>query len=251
MIKPLLKKLPGVAWLRGGWPDEARFVIQSAALRRVLEGRQFEGDCLNAGCGEGLYAPFLDSFPKARRIVHMDLDKPNLASRFPSQRHEDFAGSVTNLPFATQEFDACICTEVMEHVTDDDRGFSELARVLKPGGLLLISTPTPPAPYDPAHVREGYTYPELRDHLERHGFEVLKHTFCFHWMMRKLLVVWRWQFQTFGRAKRSWMPRFLIYLVGVLDRSFPIGKPWDIVVLARRRSTTNATVGSDSHRARF
>jgi SAM-dependent methyltransferase len=244
MIKPFLKKLPGVEWLRGGWPDEARFVIQLAALRHVLEGRQFEGDCLNAGCGEGLYAALLDSFPRARRIVHMDLDKPNLASRFPSKRHEDFAGSVTKLPFATQEFDACICTEVMEHVTEDNQGFSELARVLKPGGLLLISTPTPPAPFDPAHVREGYTYAELRDHLERHGFDILNHTFCFHWMMRELLVVWRWQFQTFGRAKRSFMPRFLIYLIGVLDRFFPVGKPWDIVVLARRRLTT--TVGSDS-----
>jgi SAM-dependent methyltransferase len=237
MIKALLKKLPGAAWLREGWPDEARFIIQSAALRRVMDGRQFEGDCLNAGCGEGLYAPFLDSFPKVKRIAHMDLARPNISSRFPGGRHQDFAGSVTELPFATGEFESCICTEVMEHVKEDDKGFSELARILKPGGLLLITTPTPPAPFDPAHVREGYTYDEMRGQLEQHGFEVLKHTFCFHWMMRALLVVWRWQFETFGKSKRSVMPRFLVCLAGVFDRSIPIGKPWDIVVLARRVSS--------------
>ena len=235
MIKSLFKKLPGVAWLRGGWPDEARFLVQSVALNHTLGGRQLEGVCLNAGCGEGLYALFLDGFAKLRRVVHMDVDKPNVAFRFPSARHEDVAGSVTDLPFAAQEFDACLCTEVMEHVENDDKGFSELARVLKPGGLLLISTPTPPAPFDPNHVREGYTYEEMRARLERHGFEVLEHAFCFHFMMRMLLVSWRWQFETLGRGKRSVMPRFLVHLAGVLDRSLPIGKPWDIVVLARRR----------------
>ena len=119
----VIKKLPGVAWLCGGWPDEARFVIQSAALRRVLGGRQLEGACLNVGSGEGLYAAFLDSFSRLRRIAHMDLEKRNIASRFPGERHKDFVGSVTALPFDTGDFDACICTEVMEHVVDDGRGF--------------------------------------------------------------------------------------------------------------------------------
>src|SRR4051794_7837389 len=230
MLKAIIKRLPGVAWLRGGWPDEARFGVQSEALRRVLGGRQLEGACLNVGSGEGLYAAFLDNFPRLSRVAHVDLDSQNIAARFPSGRHEDFVGSLTALPFGAGEFDACICTEVMEHVADDDRGFAELARVLKPGGLLLISTPTPPAPPDPAHVREGYTYEEMRAHLEQAGFELLEHTFCFHFTMRLLLVVWRWQFETLGRARRSLMPRFLVHLAGVFDRTVPIGKSWDIVV---------------------
>jgi SAM-dependent methyltransferase len=239
-MKAFIKRLPGAAWLREGWPDEARFVIQSAALRSVLGEIQLGGDCLNAGCGEGLYAGFLDSFPNVRRIVHMDLDKPSLSCRFPGGRHEDFSGSVTDLPFSNEEFDACICTEVMEHVSDDERGFAELARVLKPAGILIISTPTPPAPFDPNHVREGYTREEMNRLLERNGFSILRHTFCFHWIMRTLLVVWRWQFEKLGRAKRSLMPRFIVHLAGVLDRALPIGKPWDIVVLAHKRAASLA-----------
>src|SRR4249919_1675980 len=104
MIMAVIKKLPGVAWLCGGWPDEARFVIQSAALRRVLGGRQLEGTCLNVGSGEGLYGTFLDSFSRLRRIAHMDLEKRNIASRFPGERHKDFVGSVTALPFDTGDF---------------------------------------------------------------------------------------------------------------------------------------------------
>ncbi len=237
MLKSLLKKLPGTDWLRGGWPDQARYIIQSAALRQVLNGRNLEGDCLNVGCGEGLYAGFLDNFPKLRRIAHLDLKKPNLASRFPNRRHEDFPGSVTNLPFVSGEFDACLCTEVMEHIPEHEKGFAELARVLKSNALLLISTPTPPAPFDPDHVREGYTYDEIRDQLERHGFEVLSHTFCFHWVMRTLMVVWRWQFERLGHGRRSVMPRFLVHSAGILDRFVPIGKPWDIVVLAQKRAS--------------
>lgn len=208
--------------------------MQLTALQRVLDGREFTGSCLNAGSGEGLYADFLDAFPKVTKIAHMDLEQPKIAARFNSGRHADFVGSMTKLPFADQSFASCLCTEVMEHIPDDEKGFSELSRVLAPDGLLLITTPTPPAPDDPAHAREGYTADEMRSKLDRHGFEILQQTFCFHWIMRVLLVVWRWQFETVGKGERSVMPRFLVVLAGVLDRALPLGRPWDIVVLARR-----------------
>jgi SAM-dependent methyltransferase len=234
-IKAVIKNIPGISWLQGGWPDEARFIVQAPALNRTLWGHQLEGACLNVGSGEGLYAQFLEDFSSLRRIAHMDVQMPNIASRFANGRHEEFVGSVTALPFDTGEFDVCLCTEVMEHVVEHDKGFAELARVLKPGGLLLISTPTPPAPFDPAHVREGYTLEDMRGHLERNGFKILNHTFCFHLALRMLLVIWRWQFEKLGGAKRSFMPRFLIYFAGLFDRFIPVGKPWDIVVLARRQ----------------
>jgi len=235
-LRAFLKRLPGVSWLRPGWPDEARFLIQLRAFERVLAGFEFEGVCLNAGCGEGLYAPFLDAFPKVTRVVHMDLAKPNISARFRGDRHEDCAGSITELPFDAGTFHSCLCSEVMEHVADDAKGFAELARVIRPRGLLLISTPTPPAPFDPAHVREGYTLPEMRAHLERYGFEILASAFCFHSIMRGLLVIWRWQFETLGKKKQSVMPRFLVALAAVTDRALRLGKPWDLVVLARRLS---------------
>lgn len=164
----------------------------------------------------------------------MDVDAHPVAAEFAGERHSEVVGSVTAIPFPDANFGACLCTEVMEHVSNDEIGFYELARVVAPGGLLLITTPTPLAPFDPSHVREGYTLEQMRTRLERHGFEVMESTFCFHWAMRALLVTWRWQFETLGKKRRSVMPRFIVRFAGWIDCVLPFGKPWDLVVLARR-----------------
>jgi SAM-dependent methyltransferase len=48
---------------------------------------------------------------------------------------------VQRLTYADDSFDVCTSTEVFEHVPDDRRGFSEVRRVLKPGGMLLFTVP--------------------------------------------------------------------------------------------------------------
>lgn len=50
-------------------------------------------------------------------------------------------GEITALPFAAGQFDLVAAFDVIEHVEDDRRVFGELARVLKPGGVLLCSVP--------------------------------------------------------------------------------------------------------------
>jgi SAM-dependent methyltransferase len=55
------------------------------------------------------------------------------------------AGEITDLPFATGQFDLVAAFDVIEHVTDDERVFSELTRVLKPGGRLIFSVPLHPS----------------------------------------------------------------------------------------------------------
>src|SRR6266852_6049339 len=50
-------------------------------------------------------------------------------------------GSIFELPFKDGVFDCVICSEVIEHVPADERVFSELERVLEPGGRLILGTP--------------------------------------------------------------------------------------------------------------
>jgi SAM-dependent methyltransferase len=220
--------------LVGGWPDEARYYVQSSAIRRILDNRTLYGECLNAGAGEGLYAPFLESFPRITGITNIDLSKPTIAGARPDRRHRDYAGSLTDLPFSDGHFNCCLCTEVLEHITDDEVAIGELARVLRPGADLLITVPTPPAPFDPAHVREGYTLSELSEKLNRHSLRVVKHAFCFQFFMRSLLETWRWQYENIGQKRKSYMPRALVMSFGWLDHFSRFGKPWDLVVLATR-----------------
>jgi SAM-dependent methyltransferase len=217
--------------LTPGWFDEARLLVQLPAFQQLLRDHPFHGRCLNAGCGEGLFAPLLESFPEVTRIVNVDVHPPALTRSRQDPRHEDHQGSLTSLPFADASFDCCLCSEVLEHIPDDGRAVRELARVLKPGALLLVSVPSPPAPPDQAHVREGYTRDALRALLSANGFTPLADTVCMHAVSRALYQAWHWQYELTGR---NLFPRPLMRALGHADRRLPLGSPWDLVMLARR-----------------
>ena len=51
------------------------------------------------------------------------------------------SAGITDLPFADNSFDVVICSEVLEHISDDRKALHELARVLRPGGHLVVSVP--------------------------------------------------------------------------------------------------------------
>ncbi|MBD2579004.1 class I SAM-dependent methyltransferase [Oscillatoria sp. FACHB-1406] len=235
-IVSALFKLPLLRELKPGWIDTARAIVQGAVFQEMTRAHLWQGKCLNAGCGEGLYCSFLSSFPDLSEIVNLDLETPQLYYSRVDDRHQEIKGSLTALPFAKETFDCCLCSEVIEHIEADELAVAELARVLKVGATLLLSVPTPPAPNDPAHVREGYTYEQLSSLLERQGFKIQCHAYCFYNPMRVLDTLWRWQYRVLGAEKRNYFPQFLVKGLGYCDRVLKVGKPWDLVVLARKES---------------
>ena len=83
-------------------------------------------------------------------------------------------GSVGELPFTAGSVRAVHAYEVLEHVEDDAAAVRELARVLRPGGLLVVSTPLHPRRWDDfdrvvGHARR-YAPEALVGLLEQHGF---------------------------------------------------------------------------------
>lgn len=58
-------------------------------------------------------------------------------------------GEITALPFDDAAFDLVCALDIIEHVDDDEGAFSELSRVAKPGGTLLLSVPLHPARWTP------------------------------------------------------------------------------------------------------
>ena len=83
--------------------------------------------------------------------------------------------SITGMPFAPATFDIILCSEVLEHVPEDDKAVMELRRVLKPGGVLVATVPYQKrfwAEDDEyvAHVRR-YDPGELEQKLQRAGFQ--------------------------------------------------------------------------------
>ncbi len=85
-------------------------------------------------------------------------------------------GSVTALPFSDAAFDLVCALDIVEHVDDDDRAFSELSRVAASGATFLLSTPLHPSRWtafdDLVGHRRRYEPPLLLAQLARHGFGV-------------------------------------------------------------------------------
>jgi SAM-dependent methyltransferase len=100
---------------------------------------------LDAGCGNGRYSRFLLRHADADAfITSFDLSPHMLRraqSRLHSTRVSHAVADLTRLPYADAPFDAVVCGWVLEHLPDPRPGLRELARVLRPGGkLLLLST---------------------------------------------------------------------------------------------------------------
>ncbi len=103
---------------------EAEFVARYAAGKEVLE----------VGCGTGLVLERIAGF--AKRAVGVDLS-PGMLSKARERGLEVFEGSATKLPFENASFDVCCSFKVLPHVPEIDVALSEMARVTRPGGVII------------------------------------------------------------------------------------------------------------------
>ena len=120
---------------------------------------------LDLGCGWAYGTHWARSLGARVSGIDLGLDQLRWArSRLP--RGEDLGlvrANAKQLPFATARFDRAISVEMMEHVFRPDRAavFAEIARVVKPGGRVALSTPNPSSPIEGAK-RLAVRWPALR-----------------------------------------------------------------------------------------
>jgi SAM-dependent methyltransferase len=100
---------------------------------------------LDAACGNGRYTRLLLKYADPDTVITtFDLSPRMLQrarARLKNDRVSHAVADLTRLPYADGCFDAVVCGWVLEHLPDPRPGLRELARVLQPGGkLLLLST---------------------------------------------------------------------------------------------------------------
>jgi 2-polyprenyl-3-methyl-5-hydroxy-6-metoxy-1,4-benzoquinol methylase len=156
---------PGLfAWHRARYDFALRFV----AGQRVLD----------VGCGEG-YGPALLA-KRAREVVAVDYSPEAVRhahERYASANVRFEVADATELSSSLGEFDVVTCFEVIEHIERDDTLLSGIKRILRPAGLLILSTPNALVDrlFETVGAHEHYEYhvnmltpAELRKRAKRH-----------------------------------------------------------------------------------
>jgi ubiquinone/menaquinone biosynthesis C-methylase UbiE len=137
--------------------------IHQRLLKAYVVAQDFvSGNLLEVGCGEGRGIDWL--MPKVASYSAIDKIEPvieSLKKKYPQGKF--ISGNIPPLSaFETNSFDSIVSFQVIEHIKDDSLFLKEIYRVLKPGGLALLTTPNRPMSLsrNPWHIRE-YTAIEL------------------------------------------------------------------------------------------
>ncbi len=97
---------------------------------------------LDVGCGSAWVAKYFADKNVSVCSMDVSLTNPTKAlQRYVFEKHFALVADVYALPFKAHTFDCIIAAEVMEHTPDPKLFVSNLLRVLKPGGTLIITTP--------------------------------------------------------------------------------------------------------------
>lgn len=172
------RTIPGLD-IENYWFRRHEVVYQRLAERCV------NADVLEAGCGEGYGADLLAGV--ARRVIAVDYDEAAVAhvrSRYP--RVDVMQANLAQLPLPDTSVDIVVNFQVIEHLWDQTQFVVECARVLRPSGLLLMSTPNRitfspgrDTPINPFHTRE-LNATELTQLLIDGGFTDVSVSGLFH-----------------------------------------------------------------------
>jgi len=149
---------------------------------------------LDAGGGKGSFGYFIaKKFPEWN-VVLADNDSATLSRG----RHIASACGLWNLTLreidlrelnGDSQYDVVICSDVLEHLEDDEKVTEQLARALKPGGVIILTSPSVPQPKhlslvgwrerrigfkpsDYGHVRQGYSKESLTRIMENAGLDI-------------------------------------------------------------------------------
>ena len=129
---------------------EPSYVWRAGQQRRLelitkAAGAAIRGCILEDGCGVGEYLARLQ--PLAQQVVGLEVEFDRAVAAH-AKAHQLTCAAAEALPFPANSFDLLLSHEVLEHVRDDRQAVAEMARVLKPGGRLLLFVPNRGYPFE-------------------------------------------------------------------------------------------------------
>lgn len=108
-------------------------------IEKILQYCRKESKIVDVGCGIGQVANFLAS--KGYNVTGIDISPLFIKEARKSGKATFLVMSATELDFEDNSFDCAISAETIEHVVYPDKMLSEMSRVVKPGGLVILRFP--------------------------------------------------------------------------------------------------------------
>lgn len=161
---------------------------------KIIEGLDLRNEerVIDLGCGTGYYLFLLSNLPIKLNLTGFDNDKKAMreARVSLSEKNIKFVrGDLHKMPFQGNSFDKAVMSEVLEHLENDEVALKETFRIIKPGGVLVISAPSIAYPFfwDPInwvlqhffriHIKSGFWSGIWSGHLRLYHLTDLKKKF--------------------------------------------------------------------------
>jgi SAM-dependent methyltransferase len=160
------------------WWFEGRRTILLHLLDRELGADNTERRILDMGCGTGTMLQHLDRYGTAEGL---ETDEAMVRSCHARGLSRVRLASPPPLPYDTESFDLITLLDVLEHIEDDRGVLREVARALRPGGLLLLTVPAYQLLWGPqdraSEHKRRYRASQVKERIEEAGLEARRLTY--------------------------------------------------------------------------
>ncbi len=142
-------------------------------IRRGIESeikqisKALEGNLLDFGCGS---KPYKKYFAHTESYIGLDIEQ---SGHLHTNEQIDVFYDGKKIPFEKNHFDSVFSSEVFEHVFNIDEVLTEIHRVLKPNGQLLLSCPFAWPEHEVPYDFARYSSYGIKSVLERNGFKIV------------------------------------------------------------------------------
>ena len=203
-----------------------------------------KGKMMDFGCGSKPYRSFFSV------NEYIGVDYENEGHPHHNEQIDVFYDG-KSLPFADEEFESVLCSEVFEHVFNLDDILKEINRVMKPGGKMIVTCPfvwnEHEVPYDYAR----YTRFALKSLLEKNGFEIIEYSKAGNFITAVTQLITLYFFNAFKGIWRKfflfrWIYKILFFLLPnimgrILQKILPLNQTLYLnnVLVARKMVHAN------------